>query len=75
MFKLFREKEIGTSVQFIPLHVHPYYRDKFGYKRDCPNASTAFERIISLPIYPGMTETNVRDVVVAVRKLIQEYRR
>ena len=48
-----REKEIGTSVHFIPLHLHPYYRDKFGYKpEDFPNASTAFERIISLPIYP-----------------------
>jgi dTDP-4-amino-4,6-dideoxygalactose transaminase len=71
-----REKEIGTSVHFIPLHRHPYYRDKFGYKpEDFPNASTAFERIVSLPIYPNMTEGNVRDVIVAVRKLIQEYRR
>jgi perosamine synthetase len=70
-----REKEIGTSVHFIPLHLHPYYRDKFGYKpEDFPNASTAFERIVSLPIYPKMTEGNVRDVIVAVRKLIQEYR-
>ena len=71
-----REKEIGTSVHFIPLHLHPYYRDKFGYKpEDFPNASAAFERIISLPIYPKMTEGNVRDVIVAVRQLIQEYRR
>jgi dTDP-4-amino-4,6-dideoxygalactose transaminase len=71
-----REKEIGTSVHFIPLHLHPYYRDKFGYEpEDFPNASAAFDRIVSLPIYPGMTEGNVRDVIVAVRKLIQEYRR
>ena len=71
-----REKEIGTSVHFIPLHLHPYYRDKFGYKpEDFPNASEAFERIISFPIYPKMTESNVRDVIVAVRQLIQEYRR
>lgn len=71
-----REKEIGTSVHFIPLHLHPYYRDKFGYKtEDFPNAGAAFERIISLPIYPRMTEGNVRDVIVAVRKLVQEYRR
>ena len=70
-----REKQIGTSVHFIPLHLHPYYRDKFGHKpEDFPNASAAFERIISLPIYPKMTEGNVRDVIVAVRKLIQEYR-
>ena len=71
-----REKEIGTSVHFIPLHLHPYYRDKFGYKpEDFPNASAAFERIISLPIYPKMTEGNVRDVIVAVRQIVQEYRR
>jgi perosamine synthetase len=71
-----REKEIGTSVHFIPLHHHPYYRDKFGYKpENFPNASATFERIVSLPIYPKMTEGNVRDVIVAVRRLIQEYRR
>jgi dTDP-4-amino-4,6-dideoxygalactose transaminase len=71
-----REKEIGTSVHFIPLHLHPYYRDKFGYKpEDFPNASEAFERIVSLPIYPKMNEGNVRDVIVAMRQLIQEYRR
>jgi dTDP-4-amino-4,6-dideoxygalactose transaminase len=67
---------VGTSVHFIPLHLHPYYRDRFGYKpSDFPNASAVFERIVSLPIYPNMTEANVRDVIVAVRKLIQEYRR
>ena len=71
-----REKEIGTSVHFIPLHFHPYYRDTFGYKpEDFPNASTVFDRIISLPIYPKMTEGNVRDVIVAVRQIVQEYRR
>jgi len=71
-----REKEIGTSVHFIPLHLHPYYRDKFGYKpEDFPNASEAFERIVSLPIYPKMNEGNVRDVIVAMRQLMQEYRR
>ena len=70
-----REKEIGTSVHFIPLHLHPYYRDKFGYKpEDFPNASAAFERIISLPIFPKMTEGDVRDVIVAVRQIVQEYR-
>jgi dTDP-4-amino-4,6-dideoxygalactose transaminase len=71
-----REKQIGTSVHFIPLHLHPYYRDKFGYKpEDFPNASAVFDRIISLPIYPKMTEGNVRDVIVAVRQIVQEYRR
>jgi len=71
-----RDKEIGTSVHFIPLHLHPYYRDRFGYKpEDFPNASAVFNRIISLPIYPEMSEGNVRDVIVAVRQIVQGYRR
>ena len=71
-----REKEIGTSVHFIPLHLHPYYRDKFGYKpEDFPNASTAFERIISLPIYPKMTEADVERVIEAVKTITQQNRR
>jgi dTDP-4-amino-4,6-dideoxygalactose transaminase len=71
-----RQKQIGTSVHFIPLHLHPFYRDRFGYKpEDFPNANAVFDRIISLPIYPKMTEGNVRDVIVAVRQIVQEYRR
>jgi perosamine synthetase len=71
-----RDKEIGTSVHFIPLHLHPYYREKFGYKpRDFPNASAVFERIVSLPIYPGMTEADVERVVEAVKDTAQKYRR
>src|SRR5262249_41585523 len=70
------EKEIGTSVHFIPLHLHPYYRDKFGYKpSDFPNASLAFERIVSLPIYPRMTEADVASVIGAVRKVVKQNRR
>jgi perosamine synthetase len=71
-----RDKEIGTSVHFIPLHLHPYYRDKFGHKpADFPNASAVFERIISLPIYPGMTEADVGRVIEAVGDTAQKYRR
>jgi dTDP-4-amino-4,6-dideoxygalactose transaminase len=71
-----RENGIGTSVHFIPLHLHPYYRDKFGYKpADFPSASAVFERIISLPIYPGMTEADVERVIGAVGKIAQQNRR
>jgi dTDP-4-amino-4,6-dideoxygalactose transaminase len=74
--KALKDNNIGASVHFIPLHLHPYYRDTFGYQPgDFPQATTVFERIVSLPIYPNMTEENVREVIVAVRKLIQEYRR
>lgn len=74
--KALKSENIGTSVHFIPLHLHPFYRDKFGYQpEDFPQASAVFERIVSLPIYPTMTEADVRDVIVAVRKLVMEYRR
>ena len=67
---------IGTSVHFIPLHLHPYYRDTFGYKRDdCPSAFLAFNRIISLPIYPRMTDQDVDHVIESVRKIVQRHRR
>ncbi len=70
-----REEGIGTSVHFIPLHVHPFYRDKFGYKpADFPNASSAFERIVSLPIYPRMTESDVESVIGAVSKVVKQNR-
>ena len=73
--KALREEEIGASVHFIPLHFHPYYRDKFGYKpADFPNASSAFERIVSLPIYPRMTEADVESVIGAVSKVVKQYR-
>jgi dTDP-4-amino-4,6-dideoxygalactose transaminase len=69
-------KQIGTSVHFIPLHLHPYYRDKFGYEPgDFPNASTVFERIVSLPIYPKMTEADIERVIGAVKSIAQQYRR
>lgn len=71
-----REEQIGTSVHFIPLHLHPYYRDNFGYHpSDFPNASSAFERIVSLPIYPRMTEADVESVIGAVRKIVKQTRR
>jgi perosamine synthetase len=71
-----REKGIGTSVHFIPLHLHPYYREKFGYKPgDFPNAAAAFERIVSLPIYPKMTDQDVDRVIEAVRSIVLQYRR
>lgn len=67
---------IGCSVHFIPLHIHPYYRDAYGYvPEDCPNAYAAFQGTISLPLYPKMTEGDVRRVTAAVREIVQENRR
>jgi len=71
-----KERGIGTSVHFIPLHLHPYYRDNFGYKPNhFPHASAVFDRIVSLPIYPKMTEVDVECVLGAVRKVVERHRR
>ena len=67
---------IGTSVHFIPLHFHPYYSSRFGYKKgDFPNAENSFERAISLPIYPGMTDEEVMRVAAALKQVIAGFRR
>ena len=62
---------IGTSVHFIPVHLHPFYRERFGYRRgDLPQAEMLYDRIVSLPLYPRMTEADVRDVIQAVRHIV-----
>jgi perosamine synthetase len=70
-----RAEGIGTSVHFIPLHLHPYYRDRFGYAPgDYPNALAAYERMISLPIYPAMSDADVQDVIDSVRTIVERER-
>jgi dTDP-4-amino-4,6-dideoxygalactose transaminase len=66
-----RERNIGTSVHFIPLHRHPLYRDGFGLQReDFPVSERIFEGLLSLPLYPKMTDVDVTDVIAAVRDLL-----
>jgi dTDP-4-amino-4,6-dideoxygalactose transaminase len=65
-----RERGIGTSVHFIPVHLHPYYRDKYGYHPgDFPVAFTEYKRLISLPLYPGMADGDAERVVSAVQEI------
>jgi perosamine synthetase len=74
--ELLRKQNIGSSVHFIPLHLHPFYRDTFGYRPGhFPVASAISERIVSLPIYSRMTEADVQNVIEVVRGIICEYRR
>lgn len=76
IIELLKKYGIGTSVHFIPLHLHPYYKHTYGFSPDdFPVASQVFERIISLPIYPKMTEADVQRVIDVVSALIREYRR
>ena len=73
--KALNSRSIGTSVHFIPLHVHPFYRDSFGYRpEDFPQARAVFKRIVSLPIYPRMTSTEIERVISAVLGVCEQYR-
>ncbi|NSW84043.1 MAG: DegT/DnrJ/EryC1/StrS aminotransferase family protein [Syntrophothermus sp.] len=69
-------RNIGTSVHFIPIHLHPYYRDKYGYRPgDFPVAYSNYLRMISLPIYPRMSDRDVEDVIEAVLDVAETYKR
>src|SRR4030042_2305684 len=70
-----KARNVGTSVHFIPIHLHPYYRDKYGFKPDdFPVAYREYQRIISLPLYPKMTDQDVEEVIEAVTEVIQQFR-
>jgi dTDP-4-amino-4,6-dideoxygalactose transaminase len=67
-----KRRNIGTSVHFIPLHLHPYYRDLYGYRpEDFPVALGQFERAVSLPIYSRMSDVDVEDVITAVKESLK----
>lgn len=67
-----KRRNIGTSVHFIPLHVHPYYRETYGYRpEDFPVAYGEYQREISLPIYSKMTDEDVEDVIEAVLEVVR----
>jgi perosamine synthetase len=66
-----REAGIGASVHFIPLHLHPYYRETYGYcAEDFPVAYQEYQRSVSLPIYSRMTDADVARVIDAVCQIV-----
>jgi dTDP-4-amino-4,6-dideoxygalactose transaminase len=69
-----KSRNIGTSVHFIPIHLHPYFREKFGYRPDeFPVAFHEYERLVSLPLNPRMTDDDVEDVIAAVFQVIKRF--
>jgi perosamine synthetase len=76
VFRALRAENIGVNVHYIPVHRHPYYRQRFGYRGgEYPTAENAYERLISLPMFHGMTDQDVEDVIGAVRKVLNHYAR
>lgn len=65
------QRNIGTSVHFIPIHLHPFYRDKYGFQPEqFPIAYDGYRRMLSLPLNPRMTEADVNDVIAAVMDVL-----
>ena len=74
VFAALRAEGIGVNVHYIPVHLHPYYREHQGTAAGlCPRAEAAYERILSLPMFPLMSDQDVQDVIEAVHKVVAEY--
>jgi dTDP-4-amino-4,6-dideoxygalactose transaminase len=70
-----RARNIGASVHFIPLHRHPFYRERYGYRPEqFPVCEEIYQGLLSLPLYPKMTGQDAADVTAAVREVIDAYR-
>lgn len=73
--ELMTEAGIGTSVHFIPVHTFTYYREKYGYKpEDFPVAWSNFQRMLSLPLHPGLSDEDVQRVIDAVLGIVEAHR-
>jgi len=71
-----KARNIGTSVHFIPIHLHPYYRDKYGYlPEDIPIAYGNYKRIVTLPLHPRLSEEDVARIIGAVKEVSAVFRR
>jgi len=76
VFRALRAENIGVNVHYIPVHQHPYYRERFGFQDgEYPVAEVAYERLISLPMFHGMEDSDVEDVVSAIHKVASYYAR
>jgi dTDP-4-amino-4,6-dideoxygalactose transaminase len=71
-----KKENIGTGIHFRSLHIQPYYKARFRFKdTSFPNACDLSGRILSLPMYPKMTQYDVDTVIKAVKKLIEYYKK
>jgi dTDP-4-amino-4,6-dideoxygalactose transaminase len=68
-----RAENIGTSVHFIPIHLHPHFRETLG-AGPFPVADDVYRRAVTLPLFPGMSPRDVDDVCAAVRKVVGHFR-
>ena len=72
VYRALRAENIGVNVHYIPVHTHPYYRERFP-GLSFPVAEAAYERLLTLPLHAGMDDADVDDVVAALDKVAAEY--
>ncbi|MCD6579026.1 UDP-4-amino-4,6-dideoxy-N-acetyl-beta-L-altrosamine transaminase [bacterium] len=76
IFEALRAENIGVNVHYIPVHLQPYYQKRFGYHLgDFPRAENYYSRAITLPVFPKMSDRDVDDVIKAVKKIINYYKK
>ena len=69
-------ENIGTGIHFLSLHEHYYYKKTFGFKpQDFPNAKFVSDRTLSLPLSPKLSEQDVSNVIEAVKKILEHYKK
>jgi perosamine synthetase len=74
MYSALRSQGIGVNVHYMPVHLHPFYGRRFGtHKGMCPVAERAYERIISLPMFPRMTDNDVNIVIATVQEVVKPH--
>jgi len=76
IFKALREENIGVNVHYIPVHYHSYYKQHFGYNKGIlPNVEWLFPRLLTIPLFPRMEESDILDVIKAIKKIINYYKK
>lgn len=75
VFQALRARGIGVNVHYLPVHLHPFYQQHLQTRPgDCPVAEEAYERLLSLPIFPGLSDEEVLQVIEALRETLEEFR-
>jgi len=73
IFEALQQQNIGINVHYIPVHLQPYYQ-QLGYQKGiCPNAEKLYEEMITLPLFPAMSEEDVNSVIEAVKRVVSFY--
>ncbi len=73
IYKALRAENIGVNVHYIPVHWLSYYQNLGYQKGECPVAEQEYERLVTIPLYPAMSDQDVEDVITAMHKVISHF--